>query len=160
MTRPSKLEYFMQIVDVVKTRSRDPHTQVGCLLVHRETDAILATGYNSFVRGVTDAQLPTTSPEKYPYMLHAEDNVIAHCAKHGISTAGCMVVLNVNPCAACIRKLWQAGIQFAIVKELYSKYFQEVLDMKDINVAVRHDPVTTQGFYFLTFSPKQYPISL
>ena len=56
-------------------RSHDAQTQHGCVI----TDAnhrIVGVGYNGFPRGLDDSSLPTTRPEKYHWMIHAEINAL------------------------------------------------------------------------------------
>ena len=152
MSRPNRIENFFAIVDEVRKRSHDAQTQVGALCVKQETNAIIATGCNGYVRGAPDDHLPNTRPEKYEYILHAEENLIANCAHHGISMEGCFVVLSVNPCIKCTRLLYQCGITRVLCREVYPKYFQPVLEMHDLRVDVNH--FQEAGFYELTISPR------
>ena len=43
-------EYFLQIAEVVKLKSKDESTQIGAVVVG-EGNNVLSTGYNSFPRG-------------------------------------------------------------------------------------------------------------
>ena len=81
--RPSKIQNFMDIAETISMRSHDAETKVGAVLINNQSSAILATGYNGFVVGAEDDKLPNTRPEKYEYMLHAEQNLITNCSKHG-----------------------------------------------------------------------------
>jgi len=45
------------VCDVVKTRSRDANTQVGCVIID-EFHRIISTGYNSFPTGIYDKAWP------------------------------------------------------------------------------------------------------
>ena len=151
--RPSKIEYYMKLAEDVAMRSHDAETQVGMLLVRKDTGAIIATGYNGYIRGADDASLPNTRPLKYAYMMHAEDNIICHCARHGISMQGCFIVCPISPCAACTRRLWQCGISEAIVKGFHPT-FEEVKKMLDMKVLI--DPFENAGtqYYKLMYSPR------
>lgn len=144
MARPNKFKYYMDIAKQVATRSHDDETKVGMILVKRDSGAIIATGYNGFVRGANDAVLPTKRPDKYPYMLHAEDNIICHCAKHGISTQDCFAVCPISPCAACARRLWQCGIDEVII-EAFHPTFNDVKLMKDLEVTITNIRVDDYG---------------
>lgn len=145
--RPSKLSNYMEIAEVVSQRSHDAETQVGAVLINNDSGAIIATGYNGFVRGADDSTLPNTRPEKYPYMMHAEQNIIAHCARHGISMENCMLVSTLSPCINCMRLLYQCGITSVITKEMY-KDFEKISFMKDINIKVN----IAEDFYELRYS--------
>ena len=73
----------MDMAVVISQRSHDEETKVGALLINNESSAILATGYNGFVRGANDKKLPTKRPKKYEYMLHAEQNLISSVTQAG-----------------------------------------------------------------------------
>ena len=67
-------DYFLNIAKEVSKKSKDVHTQCGCILVHN--NKIIGTGYNSFPRLMNDDNLPTTRPEKYDWMIHSERNAL------------------------------------------------------------------------------------
>lgn len=133
--RQNKYSNLMELAEVIAKRSHDAETKVGAILVSNKTGAILATGYNGFVRGANDQGLPNTRPEKYPYMVHAEENLIANAARHGIAMEDCTIVCTHSPCSKCMRLLFQAGITRLIVKNLY-KDFAELRQMLDIKIRV------------------------
>src|SRR6478609_3085277 len=110
MTRPSKLANYMETAEVCAKRSHDAETKVGAVLVNNISGAIMATGFNGFVRGAPDSILPTTRPDKYEYIVHAETNLITNCARHGISMDNCMLVCTLSPCKSCMRMLINAGV--------------------------------------------------
>lgn len=148
MRRPSKIKNYMDVAEIVAQRSHDSETKVGAVLVSNNSGAILSTGYNGFVRGVKDSELPTTRPGKYEYILHAEQNLICNAARHGISLENSTLVCTHSPCKLCMRMLVNSGITRVITKHLY-KDFNEILNMKDINVEVSTDE---EGFYHITYS--------
>lgn len=125
----------MDVADVVKKRSHDAETQVGAVLVNNDSGAIIATGCNGFVRGADDSKLPNTRPDKYRYIMHAEQNLVANCARHGISMDNCTLVCTHSPCVQCMRLIFQCGITRVIVKELY-RDFDELTKMEDIKITV------------------------
>lgn len=133
--RQSKLNNYMEMAEVVSKRSHDAETQVGAVLINNESGAIIATGYNGFVRNAPDAVLPTTRPDKYEYIVHAEQNLIANCARHGISMANCTLVCTLSPCKLCMRMLYNCGITKVIVKELY-RDFNQIREMKDVDITI------------------------
>ena len=116
-------------------RSKDAETKVGAILVNNITGAVIATGYNGFVRGAPDHLLPTTRPDKYDYIVHAEQNLICNCARHGISMNDCTLVSTLSPCVKCMRLLWQCGIKKIICRDLY-RDMSDILEMKDIKVVL------------------------
>jgi len=122
--RPSKIRNYMDIAEVVAQRSHDSETKVGAVLINNSSGAIIATGYNGFVRGACDEKLPTTRPEKYEFILHAEQNLIANCARHGISMEDCALICTLSPCKTCMRLMIACGITKVVVRDLY-RDFQE-----------------------------------
>ena len=52
-------------------------------------------------------------------VIHAERNIIAYCAKHGISTNGCTMYITLSPCQGCAVLMAQAGITKVIYKDTY-----------------------------------------
>lgn len=146
--RPTKMKNYMDMAEVVAQRSHDAETKVGAVLAHNTTGAILATGFNGFVRGANDTALPNTRPLKYEFILHAEENLIANCARHGISMDGCTLICTLSPCKHCMRLLINCGITTVIVKALY-KDFQDILNMPDVktSIGIRED-----GFHEITYS--------
>jgi dCMP deaminase len=133
----------MDIALTVAQRSHDAETKVGALLINNKSGAIIATGFNGFVRGTVDANLPNTRPEKYEYMLHAEMNLLTNCALHGIAMADCFLVCTLSPCKLCMRLMVNSGVSRVVVKDLY-RDFTEILTMKDIAVGVGKTP---EGFH-------------
>lgn len=145
--RPTKNQNYMDMAQVIAERSHDAETKVGAVLINNASGAIVATGYNGFVRGANDSILPTTRPDKYEYILHAEQNLIANSARHGISMANCSLVCTLSPCKLCMRMLLNCGITKVIAKDLY-KDFNEITQMQDIKVEVVK---ADDGFYHLTY---------
>lgn len=133
--RQSKQANYMEHACVAAKRSHDAETQVGAVLVNNASGAVIATGFNGFVRGAPDAVLPNTRPDKYEYIVHAEENLVANCARHGISMDNCTVYCTLSPCKGCMRLLYNCGVTKVIVKELY-RDFEEIRSMKDIDVTL------------------------
>jgi dCMP deaminase len=102
-------DYFMGFAEHAALKSKDS-TQVGAVLISPE-GAVILTAYNGPPRGVLDIEIRRQRPTKYLYAAHAEANLIAFAARHGIRTDGCSVVVTHAPCAACARTLIQAGIR-------------------------------------------------
>lgn len=143
--RPSKYEYWMGIAEAVSARSHDIETKVGAILVKNDTGMVIATGHNGFVRGAPDDSLPKVRPEKYEFMVHAEENLMAHCAKSGISVDNCTLVITLSPCQRCLRLMFQAGITRVICRDIYRDHN---IDMKDIDI----DQTTTkEGYHELRY---------
>lgn len=145
-----KLKIAMKVAEAVSIASHDDETKVGAVLVRNDTGAIIATGFNGFIRGAPDSELPTTRPDKYSYMQHAEKNIIFNCARHGISMENCFIVCTMSPCTDCVRALWQCGITHVVVRDLY-KDWDKVTTMKDLSVEMGTLP---NGYIKLTYKRK------
>ena len=143
-----KVPVYIDMARSVSKLSKDAETKVGALLIHKTTGAILATGYNGFIRGADDDMLPSTRPFKYTYMQHAERNLIYNCAKHGVSMNDCVVVCTLSPCTDCVRAMWQCGIDTVYVKDLYSE-IDKTLSMKDLGVVKFHIKIGDDNYYRL-----------
>jgi dCMP deaminase len=105
------VEYFKNIAEVVKTKSKDINTQIGAVIVGKDNE-IVSTGYNSFPRGINDEVIERQErPEKYYWMSHAEINSIINAARNGVSTKGTTMYLTCGtPCCDCTRAIINAGI--------------------------------------------------
>jgi dCMP deaminase len=150
-SRPSKLATHMATAEAIAERSHDAETQVGAVLVKMDTETVIAQCYNGFVRGAPDEELPNTRPDKYEYMCHAEQNLITHCARQGISMENTYVVCTHSPCKVCMRMLWNAGVKKVVVKQKY-KDFHEILEMRDLKVVEVGE--TPEGFAELRYEVK------
>lgn len=114
--RPSWDDYFLHIATVVATRSPDT-TQHGCVLVDRR-QRIISTGYNGPIRGSNDDAVPKTRPEKYDWLIHAEDNAVLFAER---DLTGATAYITGFPCAACLRRLIQAGVRRIVYGQVWSQ---------------------------------------
>lgn len=104
---------FMAMADMVATWSKDPSTQVGCVLVDPDRH-IIATGYNGFPRGVADLEERLQDRSiKYDMVLHAEANAVLQAVA---STRGATAYVTHQPCANCTGILIQAGIARVVTR--------------------------------------------
>lgn len=84
---------------------------------------ILATGYNGTVAGFDNRcetydfienKLVTS-----PFVIHAEQNVLMFCARHGIATDGTTMYITLSPCETCAKLIVQAGIKRVVFLDYY-----------------------------------------
>ncbi|MDP6583782.1 MAG: deaminase, partial [Anaerolineales bacterium] len=103
-------KYFLKMAELVASKSKDPSTQSGCVIVGPGHE-IRSTGYNGLVRGARD-DVPERNerPEKYLWYEHSERNAVFNAARSGIALAGCTAYINWHPCSDCTRALIQAGV--------------------------------------------------
>lgn len=107
-------EYFMEIAAVVARKSKDPNTQVGCVLVGPDNET-LATGYNGLPPGVSDLPERMERPAKYLWTAHAEENAVARAARVGARLKGATAYVTHAPCARCARSLIAAGVAEVVI---------------------------------------------
>ena len=128
-------KYFMSLCNLVSMKSKDESTNFGAVIVN-DDNQIISTGYNSLPKGVCDED-PTKQlrPDKYEWMLHAEENAICNAAAIGNSTKGCRIYINGMPCARCMRKIINAGIKEVIIDYQSNEIFyrESKGDWKDLN---------------------------
>lgn len=106
-------QVFLRNAANTATLSRDSETKHGVLLVLDRN--VVATGYNSFPAGADDANLPTTRPDKYPYIVHAETNAICNAARRGVSIEGATAYCTGESCLECLKQLLQCGVRKFVV---------------------------------------------
>ena len=101
---------FLALADHISGWSKDPSTQVGCVVVGVDRE-IRSTGFNGFPRGIADdAERLGDREKKYPLICHAEENAIMHAARIGLALKGCTAYVTWPPCTRCARSLIQAGV--------------------------------------------------
>lgn len=128
MARPSWDEYFMQIVDLVKTRSTCLRRDVGALIV--KDKRIISSGYNGAPTGVSHCsevgclrqQLNVPSGERHELCrgIHAEQNAIVQAAYSGSSVKGSTMYVSLQPCSLCAKLIINAGIEKLVYCGQYS----------------------------------------
>jgi len=117
-TRPSWDEYFLELADLVASRSTCLRRHVGAVLVSHEH--IIATGYNGAPRGLEHCldtgclreEMGIPSGQRYELCrgVHAEQNAIINAANYGVSTQDTVLYCTNQPCIICARMLINAGI--------------------------------------------------
>lgn len=142
-------EYFILQAYLVATRSLDAQTQCGCVIV-TPSKRIIATGYNSFIGGIDDSVLPNLRPEKYPFMVHSEENAILSCAKTGSSCKDAIVYVTGKPCINCFQRMHQAGISTV---NYYANHAIQMVDGKEDDIFEVLDYLSSMKINRLDFGP-------
>lgn len=102
-------EWFLLKCKTVALKSKDPTTKVGAIIV--DDTRQLVEGYNGFPAGMLDYAEMWERPEKYNWVIHAEENAIAWAARRGIAIEGATMYCSLHPCAKCARLIAAAGIK-------------------------------------------------
>lgn len=104
--RPSFDSLMLRLAHLISTRSIDPSTKHGAVIVDKQS-RILSMGYNGAVQGLEHDKIVWTRPEKYDYMIHAEVNAILF-AKTDLK--GCTIYITGPSCVYCFNMIAQSGI--------------------------------------------------
>lgn len=136
--RKSWDSYFMEITEIVASRSTCDRALVGCVLVNRD-HRIVSTGYNGSVAGNPhcDDVGHTMRDGHCIATIHAEMNAILYCAKEGISTKGTICYVTHFPCLNCTKALIQAGISEIVYKNDYRADDYAVSLFEKNNIPIR-----------------------
>ena len=129
--------YFMQITEIVASRSTCDRAFVGCVLVNKD-HRIVSTGYNGSVAGNPhcDDVGHTMRDGHCIATIHAEMNALLYCAKEGIPTKDTICYVTHFPCLNCTKALIQAGIREVVYKNAYrvDDYALSLLEKNNITL--------------------------
>jgi len=125
--RPSWDEYFMEMAEIVKTRSTCLRRQVGAVVV--KDKRILASGYNGAPTGLKHCEetgclreqlgIPSGQRHELCRGLHAEQNAIIQASLHGVKLEGATLYVTIQPCVVCAKMVINAGISKLVFKGDY-----------------------------------------
>ena len=137
-------ERFLKLAKHISEWSKDPSTQVGCVVVGPDRE-LRSTGFNGLPRGIEDNEQRLNNREiKYPLICHAEENAIMHAARIGMSLKDCTAYVTWPPCTRCARSLIQAGISTIVypknieIPDRWMEDFNLSLNMlKEANISLK-----------------------
>lgn len=109
---PWDIHFMFQARLIAQNRSRDPNTQVGCVIVD-DLNIPRAMGYNGLPRGCKNEDYPWDREgdvlnTKYVFIEHAEKNAIHNRGAN--SLRGCRMYVTLYPCSNCAKSIIQNGI--------------------------------------------------
>jgi len=113
--RITRKEYFKEATILISKRSSCLKKQVGAILV--KDNRIIAQGYNGVLPNIDPSY--GFDEDGVTHTVHAEANIIAFCAKHGIKTNGTTMYITLSPCEKCAELIIQAGIKNVVYLEPY-----------------------------------------
>jgi dCMP deaminase len=149
-------ELFMRMVYLTATKSKDPSSKIGSVIV--KDNRVISTGYNGFPIGVSDSHDRYLNRElKYKYVVHAEHNSILTAARFGISTLGSTLYTNGLPCNNCMKSIIQSGIHEVVIHSLWpemkhsdwedlSKISNTMMQESGIKLRIFNDKLNLTGF--------------
>jgi dCMP deaminase len=111
--------YFMNIANVVASRSTCQRKYVGSVVVRDKT--ILSTGYNGSIRGMPHCTEAGHMMENDHCVatIHAEANAIIQAAKNGVMIDGATIYVTASPCWNCFKMIANSGIRRICYGEFY-----------------------------------------
>lgn len=101
-----ELQKVAELLCKVREQSPDVETKVGASLLTPVGLKVKATGFNCFP--TAGADYPTTKPDKYAYMIHAEASIVAQLGREGCLNH--KMVVTHAPCGECVKLLIHAGV--------------------------------------------------
>ena len=98
---------FLALADYISHWSKDPSTQVGCVLAKKRR--VVSMGFNGFPAGVEDTEERLADRDiKYEMVVHAEQNALMFA---GDRAEGCVLYVHpLPPCARCAVLIIQTGV--------------------------------------------------
>ena len=98
---------FMNMAREAASWSKDPSTQVGCVIVD-QSRRVVSLGFNGLPAGMADTAARLLNRDlKLALTIHAEENALLFA---GRPVVGCVAFITRHPCAHCAAKLIQSGI--------------------------------------------------
>lgn len=116
--RPAWENYFLGMALLISQRSHDAQTQHGCVIVDGQ-NRVLGTGYNGFPKGMKDATLPNTRPDKYDWMIHSEVNACSNCV---LKPRNAIAFVTGEPCNQCLMHMWQNGVYKVVYRDSHGSH--------------------------------------
>lgn len=120
--------YFFKMCDVVSLRSKDPTTQHGAVLVD-ELHRVISTGYNGGCRKIEDSKIDWNRPNKYHFVIHAEENALWTAERKNLD--GCILYVTGRPCSRCMLRIAHSGVS----RVLYGDKASKCVDDSDLKIS-------------------------
>jgi dCMP deaminase len=135
--------YFMNIAQVVSSRSTCQRKYVGAVIVRDKT--ILSTGYNGSIRGMPHCTEVGHMMENDHCVatIHAEANAIIQAAKNGVVIDGATIYVTASPCWNCFKMIANGGIRRICFGEFYRD--QRIFEIAEkLGIELVHIPRDSQ----------------
>jgi dCMP deaminase len=125
--RPTWDQYFMQIANIIATRSTCLRRSVGAVLVKNKR--IIATGYNGTLTKLPHCEItgclrdkqkiPSGQRQELCRGMHAEANALLFASTYGIDMHNATLYSTNQPCVSCAKMIIQAGIKKVLFEGAY-----------------------------------------
>ena len=111
----------MEIAKQVATRSKDPSSKLGCVIVDQKRRPV-SFGYNGMIQGADESKMTLSErPMKYYFAIHSEMNALIFARR---DVTGCTLYNRVATCENCLKHCLQAGIKRFVYQDLRVKSYQ------------------------------------
>lgn len=108
-------KYFMKITETVASKSKDPSSKMGCVIVD-QNKRVVSLGYNGMLQGADESKMTLSErPMKYYFAIHSEMNALIFAHQ---DLAGCTLYNRVATCENCLKYCLQAGIKRFVYGQL------------------------------------------
>lgn len=144
MERPSNDEYFMEMAQLVSSRSTCLRRRVGAVIVKEKR--VLSTGYNGSPKGTRHCEelgcirvrmnVPSGTRHELCRGVHAEQNAVTQAAYFGVSVDGATIYTTTYPCSMCAKILINAGIREIVYSEGYADDLSKEL-LEEAGIKIR-----------------------
>jgi len=127
--RPDWDSFYLAQAFVASDKSLDPDTQHGCVIVSKDNRPI-SSACNGPIRNSVDENIPMDRPDKYDYIIHAEENAILFYSGSKFDIDGATAYITGRPCKRCLRMLIQKGIK----RIVYANMESRCVDVDDLRI--------------------------
>lgn len=112
-----RIEYaLLETAKVWANASYCQRNKVGCVIA--KDNRIIATGFNGTLPGGQNC-CENDRFETIETVMHAEQNALTFCAKHGLQTKDCELFTTISPCMHCAKLIISAGIKRVVFIDFY-----------------------------------------
>ncbi|PRP82425.1 hypothetical protein PROFUN_10125 [Planoprotostelium fungivorum] len=116
--------FSMGVAELMRRKSPDPVTKVGCCILDGHSGRILSASYNGLVAGLY-TQPNTWAKNKDNYLQHAERNALNLQPNEFNHCNDIVVYTTMIPCIKCAAMLMQHSTQQIIYNVAAKKYYEE-----------------------------------
>jgi len=128
MIRRDKINYYLDLADIVSQRGTCLRKRYGAVIV--KNDEVISTGYVGAPRGRANCidlgycireEMHVPRGERYELCrsVHAEANAICQSARNGARIEGATLYVTASPCFNCFKLCASAGISTIVYGEFY-----------------------------------------
>lgn len=118
-------EYYINMCNVIKLRSKDPKRQVGSCLVSLKDNRVLSTGYNSLPANCNDDIDWNNRDLVRTLVIHSEVNTLLY-SKSNFEES--ILYLTTSPCCQCIKLIAAANVR----KVIYEEDYKDIIHVSEL----------------------------